>query len=233
MSTELKIRLSRNGIVQKSWTLPAKVPQVAIAPVPVPTPAPAPAKVVVAPARVVAAAAAPAKVAGCGCGAKRPANGAPIAIHPQQATAQHAQHAQNRLAGAPSAPGATVSRPLVNADVAGITIVMQNVEQWGRPTWQILHLHASYYSDKPSDEEKKQKLNLFKSIIDGIPCHTCREEALIWCRKFPVENAMKNGCDLSKWTLDFHNNVNTRLKKPTWTMEKMAQELKLQTVPCK
>lgn len=224
-SKQLKVTLSRPGVEKKTWSVfkPLEIKAVAQNVTIVHPPSLASITNVI-----------PAKKAGCGCGAKKPVNGAAIHIQPPIIN--------NRLAGAGRRAAAHVYTPINPPIIAPVIqapqneqiekIVMQNVEQWGRPTWTLLHLHASYYSNNPTPLETKQKLSFFKAIIDGIPCHTCKAEAEAYCKTHPIENAMKNGCELSKWTLDFHNNVNVRLKKKVWTMAEMSKEFKLETIPC-
>lgn len=132
-----------------------------------------------------------------------------------------------RVAGAPPA---IISKPALT--VPESKIFVQGTEEWGTITWELLHKHASYYSDSPTPDESKRKLAFFKSLFDDIPCHVCREETLSYLRGHPLELAMKNGCTLSKWVLDFHNHVNVRLAKPIWSMEAMAKHFKLTRVPC-
>ena len=137
----------------------------------------------------------------------------------------------NQSVSTPPAP--TPLAPPATPEVIEQTVVNAlSTKEWGPSTWNYLHLQAFYYSANPTEEERANKLALFHSVMNCIPCHICKKEAASWCEKYPIENSMHSGCKLSEWTLDFHNSVNKRLNKPTWTMEQMIKNLKLTSIPC-
>lgn len=49
--------------------------------------------------------------------------------------------------------------------------------------------------------------------IDHLPCERCRRHAQTYVKKHPISG------DPVEWAWRFHNNVNTRLGKPTMTLE--------------
>lgn len=133
----------------------------------------------------------------------------------------------------PSAPLTPLTPPVEHGAATEAPLVqVLSTKEWGPSTWSYLHLQASYYPAKPTAEERERKLALFQSVMNNIPCHTCKREAVAWCEKHPLENAMHNGCKLSEWTLNFHNSVNKRLNRAEWSMEQMVKNLKLTTIPC-
>jgi hypothetical protein len=105
-------------------------------------------------------------------------------------------------------------------------------KEWSGPTWDYLHTQGYYYSSNPSDSEKSQKLTLFRSILDNIPCQTCKRESSSWESTNLLTNAVSNNCTLSKWVLDLHNHVNKGLGRSEWEMKQVVERYKFPSSPC-
>lgn len=86
---------------------------------------------------------------------------------------------------------------------------------WGPGLWIALHSITFNYPIEPTEDEKKQYKTFFNSLKYILPCQTCQQhytETLE--KKFPIEPALINRDRLTRWLVDFHNDVNQRLGKP-------------------
>ena len=88
---------------------------------------------------------------------------------------------------------------------------------WGPKAWDFLHTLSFAYPDNPSEKEKESMFNFFNSLPDVLPCKMCAEH----CRKnlsdIPPQVESKNS--LSRWLVDFHNEVNRQNEKPIFKYE--------------
>jgi FAD-linked sulfhydryl oxidase len=91
---------------------------------------------------------------------------------------------------------------------------------WGPSVWFTMHLVAATYPDDPTKEDKANYATFFKSLQHVLPCYGCRkgyaaiiasEPTKLTSRVFASRQA------LFKWTVDVHNRVNAKLKKPVHT----------------
>lgn len=100
---------------------------------------------------------------------------------------------------------------------------------WGNATWDMIHT-ITY---KLKEEHVNKVIELFEilyQICVNVPCPYCMEHArktLLGVNKHRIKT--KN--DLIKVFFDFHNMVNTRLKKKQYTMNEFNEKYsKLNTV---
>lgn len=96
---------------------------------------------------------------------------------------------------------------------------------WGPGFWIALHSITFDYPTHPSEQDKVNYKNFFHDLKYVLPCASCRahyKEGLE--TNFPIEPALKNRETLSKWLVDFHNNVNKRLGKPIVSYESVKEK---------
>ena len=90
-------------------------------------------------------------------------------------------------------------------------------EIWGPPLWYKMHMKTFNYPDNPSKRDKMNVIQYFKNVPNIMPCEKCikhyKRELII----NPVENVVHSRKSLIKWLVDFHNKVNVRLGKSTFT----------------
>lgn len=99
---------------------------------------------------------------------------------------------------------------------------------WGPSMWFMVHLVAATYPTAPTAADKANYAAFFKSLQHVLPCPGCAvgyrtiittEPTKMNARIFASRQA------LFKWTVDVHNRVNAKLKKPihsnwqTWYRE--------------
>jgi hypothetical protein len=86
---------------------------------------------------------------------------------------------------------------------------------WGPGLWMALHSMTFNYPITPTEQDKKQYTNFFHSLKYVLPCPACRMHYKKTIEeKYPIELALDNRDTLSRWLVDFHNDVNKRLGKP-------------------
>ena len=88
---------------------------------------------------------------------------------------------------------------------------------WGPPGWKFMHYMTFAYPDKPTRKERQDADSFFTSLKSLLPCDSCRKEYTSLLRKFKPQTKSKDS--LSRWLVDIHNRVNTRLGKNTITYE--------------
>ena len=86
---------------------------------------------------------------------------------------------------------------------------------WGPKAWEFLHAISFGYSDNPSETEKENMLKFFMSLPYTLPCNICAGH----CKKNLETNPPRvdNKDSLSRWLVDFHNNVNDQTNKENGT----------------
>ena len=88
---------------------------------------------------------------------------------------------------------------------------------WGSQTWHSIHAIAMSYPENPTDEQKKQYEDFFKTLPDVLPCAICGEHLRENYKKLPIQ--LGSPKELFNWTVALHNLVNEQTGKPTLTNE--------------
>ncbi|XP_005184939.1 FAD-linked sulfhydryl oxidase ALR [Musca domestica] len=91
----------------------------------------------------------------------------------------------------------------------------------GQSTWGLLHTMAAFYSDNPTDNQKKDVKTFFDVLSRLYPCEYCAQDFRKDLRENPVQvNSQK---DFSQWLCQFHNRVNVKLGKPEFDCSKVNE----------
>lgn len=100
-----------------------------------------------------------------------------------------------------------------------------NPSTFGPGIWYTIHIMSR---DATTEEKKKKFKEYIETTIQNLPCSVCQQHASVYYQSHPLSdfwNVKENGNDvgLFKWTWNFHNTVNNRLKKPymSWEVAKM------------
>ena len=107
-----------------------------------------------------------------------------------------------------------------------------SISKWGPSAWNYLHTFTFSYALNPTDENKHQAYEFLKYFGLSIPCHTCRVHYNEYFNKFLVSEESEHLASreaFSKYMVDFHNNVNIRIGKKTYSYESVV---KMYTKPC-
>jgi hypothetical protein len=91
---------------------------------------------------------------------------------------------------------------------------MSGINKWGPPTWLFLHMFADRINENFYSKNKNECLNIIKNICSALPCIFCRTHAINFMKKVNEQN-VPNKAKLIEMLFTFHNQVNTRLRKPT------------------
>ena len=92
-------------------------------------------------------------------------------------------------------------------------------EKIGPGAWNTMHNTAAQADEMGDDGQKFFNIFIW-NMLNRFPCNNCRNHALGYLQmKDPMQFIRQNPAmdyPLSRWSFDFHNFVNTRLKKPLW-----------------
>jgi len=95
---------------------------------------------------------------------------------------------------------------------------------WGPSAWTFLHAVSFAYPEEPTKEHKTAALNLFDSLKYLLPCGECCSHYCTVLDKNALMQALENRDKFSRWVVDFHNSVNTRLHKPVFSYKEAAEK---------
>jgi FAD-linked sulfhydryl oxidase len=103
-----------------------------------------------------------------------------------------------------------------------------NPEIWGPSGWIFIHSIALQYPISPTTFDKKRYIHFFKSLGHILPCCLCQTHYQYYLKthKKMFDRAFSNRKSLFKWTLQFHNYVNKKLKKPKYNIQKVMMDYK-------
>ncbi|KAH8396064.1 hypothetical protein KR222_002524, partial [Zaprionus bogoriensis] len=91
----------------------------------------------------------------------------------------------------------------------------------GISTWGLLHTMAAFYSDNPTDTEKRDMRTFFEVLSRLYPCEYCAKDFRTDIEVNPINvNSQK---DLALWLCKFHNRVNDKLGKPLFDCSKVNE----------
>lgn len=100
-----------------------------------------------------------------------------------------------------------------------------NPTTFGPGIWYCIHISAR---DATTEDKKRKFKDFMENVIQTLPCTTCQQHASTYYESNPLKdfwNVKEDGKEIGlfKWAWNFHNTVNTRLKKPymSWEVAKM------------
>ena len=91
---------------------------------------------------------------------------------------------------------------------------------WGPPLWLSLHIFSVYYDPK-NEEDINRCISFIKNLPYQLPCFSCSEHAknYIKDKEHDLHQICRTKKNLFEFYVDFHNYVNIRNKKRTYTYE--------------
>lgn len=92
---------------------------------------------------------------------------------------------------------------------------------WGPAFWFTLHVSAAHYPLQASPIVRERMKNRILALPYEIPCQTCRSHAssFIESHRDALDSIVSGRHSLGKFYVNFHNKVNERYGKPTWTYD--------------
>lgn len=103
---------------------------------------------------------------------------------------------------------------------------------WGPSAWRFLHAVTFAYPEHPTKEHKDAARNLFRSLKLLLPCGDCCDHYCKGMDSDPVEPHLESRDALSRWLVNFHNNVNARLGKASYPYENAKAEFDAEDEMC-
>lgn len=88
-----------------------------------------------------------------------------------------------------------------------------NVNKWGPGGWEFLHSITFNYPIEPSQDDKENYSNFFKSIGHMLPCKYCRDSYNIYYKYLPIDNFLDSREGVTYWLYIIHKLVNQKVYK--------------------
>ncbi len=89
---------------------------------------------------------------------------------------------------------------------------------WGPATWQLLHCMVIKTKEIITPPELQELKKIIERVVSNLPCPICSGHAVSYFKQYNYSR-INNIEQLRFFLFSFHNNVNTRLKKPLITYE--------------
>lgn len=128
----------------------------------------------------------------------------------------------------PNLPMKTVAAPETSVSLESIKWVnsngkmnLGNPEIWGPAFWFSLHTSAVFYPKNPSPIVRERMKGRILAIPFEIPCAACKPHAMAFIEqnRNKLDSIVSSQNNLFNFYVDFHNKVNERYGKKTWTYE--------------
>ena len=94
---------------------------------------------------------------------------------------------------------------------------------FGPGTWITTHVYSLVCEQSGRKRDYRQFASYTYRMIHALPCGKCRRHAVRYLDRHAIPMSKLEG-SIFRWTVDFHNSVNRRLKKPVVT-EQQAREM--------
>ena len=89
---------------------------------------------------------------------------------------------------------------------------------WGPKAWDFLHTVSFAYPNNPSYQQRQSAMNFFMALPDMLPCKMCGDHCRENLQKNPPR--VENKDSISRWLVDFHNDVNKHTNEQNSTHKK-------------
>ena len=95
-------------------------------------------------------------------------------------------------------------------------------KEWGNATWYLFHTLAEKINEKYFIEHKSEFFNIINIICKNLPCPDCAEDSIIILKSANINNIQTKD-NLKEFFFQFHNKVNTKLKKPIFNKDNLIK----------
>lgn len=90
---------------------------------------------------------------------------------------------------------------------------------WGTDLWASMHrISLRYPVRDPTHEQRRAARCFFESLQHLLPCSSCRSHYRKYFAKTFTDKTLRSRYALARWVYDLHEEVNSRLGKPTGTV---------------
>jgi len=98
-----------------------------------------------------------------------------------------------------------------------LRIDINKPETWGSVLWKLMHMITLTYKKNPRLKDKQRMQAFFYSLLNIIPNKVYKEEFEKQLILTPLDdNILVCRCNLIKWLVNIHNQVNKKLGKPLY-----------------
>lgn len=97
-----------------------------------------------------------------------------------------------------------------------------NPKLWGPYFWKVLHVTSYGYPNNPSASDKETYKQFIINFMRILPCDKCSHDAknkVYMYTDSEWETLLSNRDNIMRWTYDFHDEVNKKLKKTSITFD--------------
>lgn len=99
---------------------------------------------------------------------------------------------------------------------------MASREQWGNVTWYLFHGLAEKIKEDNFLANKDLLIKILKSICQNLPCPDCSQHATKMLNDVNF-SGIKTKEDFKKFVFKFHNIINMKLNKKSFTEEELVK----------
>jgi hypothetical protein len=92
---------------------------------------------------------------------------------------------------------------------------------WGTNCWTFFHAYAHHISNDRFLKTKSMFIETFTKTMLCLPCPLCKKHALAYLKQRPLSRIHSKE-ELKKYLWEFHNMVNARNSKPTFSYESIS-----------
>jgi mitochondrial FAD-linked sulfhydryl oxidase len=96
---------------------------------------------------------------------------------------------------------------------------------WGSSYWDMIHYTAIAYPEYPTNEDKENIKIFISSLSNILPCEKCRNHFKNNLLLIPLSNdVISSKKSLIQWTVDIHNEVNSRTNKHFLSLDDVMEK---------
>jgi len=97
--------------------------------------------------------------------------------------------------------------------------------EWGNITWKFFHTLAEKIDETKFPEIRDSTINIIVEVCENLPCPICRNDASNILKYAYIKN-IKTKKHLIEFFRQFHNLVNTKLDKKTYSADEISNMYK-------
>lgn len=91
---------------------------------------------------------------------------------------------------------------------------------WGPSAWRLMHTIAQHYPESADTSTQDAMRTFLSSLQDLLPCTECKQHLRSYLQANPMTDAVQTRSGVQGYLVDLHNDVNRRLNKPVWRVER-------------
>jgi len=101
---------------------------------------------------------------------------------------------------------------------------------WGSYVWVFLHTLFERIDDSFYIQEKENLIQIVVSLCYSLPCNDCKSHAIKYIQKHLNKNNLLHKHQMQNFLFTFHDSVNKRINKPTFTQFQVYKTLSFSVV---